>query len=105
MPCVIILKVMDDISLAVIVNITAACLMAISMAVMCHFFATEHCMQLVVRYLLNHGVQINFASLPVGKLRFRLGVSFSLIIMTTALMIGTLATEDHGNHRAPRAPS
>ncbi len=92
-PCVLIMKAIDNISLAVIVNITAACFMAISMAVMCHFFAAEHCMQPVVRYLLKHGVRIDHASLPVGKLRFRLGISFSLIIMTTALMIGTLARQ------------
>jgi signal transduction histidine kinase/DNA-binding response OmpR family regulator/HPt (histidine-containing phosphotransfer) domain-containing protein len=92
-PCVLILKIVDDISPAVIVNITVACFMAISMAVMCHFFATERCMQSVIRCLLNHGVHIDYASLPVGKLGFRLTFSFSLIIMTTALMIGTLARQ------------
>ena len=44
--------------------------MAISMAVMCHFFATEHCMQPVVRHLLNRGIRIDYASLPVGGCAF-----------------------------------
>ena len=92
-PVVLILKIVDSISTAVIVNITAACLMAISMAVMAHFFTTERGMQPVIRHLLSRGLRIDYGSLPVGKLRFRLTVSFSLIIMTTALMIGTLARQ------------
>jgi PAS domain S-box-containing protein len=92
-PCVTILKLIDDISPAMVENITAACTMAISMAVMCHFFATERCMQPVIKHLLDHGVPIDYASIRVGRLRFRLSVSFCLIIMTTALMIGTLARQ------------
>ena len=92
-PCIVTLKLADGISGAMVENITAACAMAISMAVMCHFFATETCMQPVIKHLLSHGVFIDYASLRVGKLSFRLSTSFCLIIMTTALMIGTLARQ------------
>lgn len=92
-PVIIILKVLDDVSFAFIENITAACFMAIAMAVMSHFFATERCMQPVIRHLLDHGVSIDYRSLPVGKLRFRLNLCFILVIITTALMIGTLARQ------------
>ncbi len=93
LPCVIILKVLDDISADIVENIVAATFMAISMAVMSHFYATERCMQPVVRYLLNHGIAIDYRSFPVSRLRFRLNVCFTLVIMTTALMIGTLARQ------------
>ena len=90
-PCIVALKLADNVSGAVVENITAACAMAISMAVMCHFFSTEKCMQPVIKHLLDHGVPIDYSLLRVGKLSFRLSVSFCLIIMTTALMIGMLA--------------
>jgi signal transduction histidine kinase/CheY-like chemotaxis protein/HPt (histidine-containing phosphotransfer) domain-containing protein len=92
-PVIVILKVLDDIPFAVIENITATCFMAIAMAVMSHFFATDRCIQPVIRYLLDHGVSIDYKSLPVGKLRFRMNLCFILMIMTTALMIGTLARQ------------
>jgi len=92
-PTIILLKVLDDIPFAVIENITATCFMAIAMALMSHFFATDRCIQPVIRYLLDHGVSIDYKSLPVGKLRFRMNLCFILMIMTTALMIGTLARQ------------
>lgn len=92
-PCLVILKVWHDISLAVMENITAACFMAIVLAVMSHFFATERSIQPVIRYLLDHGVFIDYKSLPVAKLRFRLNLCFTLLIMTAALMVGTLARQ------------
>ncbi|MBI3469016.1 MAG: hypothetical protein HY000_38930, partial [Planctomycetes bacterium] len=90
-PVLIFLKVVDDVSATVMGNITIAVFMGISMALMSTFFAIEHCMQPVIRCLLDHGDRIDYTSLPVGNLRFRLRLCFTLIIITTAMMIGTLA--------------
>lgn len=92
-PCLIILKVVDDISFAIMENITAACFMAIVLAVMSHFLATERFIQPVIRHLLNHGISIEYKSLPVGRLRRRLNLCFTLLIMTAAVMVGTLARQ------------
>src|SRR6202035_4040089 len=56
-------------------------------------FAVEYGMKTVVRHLLAHDVEIDYESVPQGNLRFRLGLCSTLIIMTTALMIGTLARQ------------
>jgi signal transduction histidine kinase/DNA-binding response OmpR family regulator len=92
-PCLITLKLLDDISLGTMENITATCTMAIALALMSHFFATERYIRPVIRYLLDHGVEIDYKSLPVGKLRLRLTLCLTLIILSTAIMIGTLARE------------
>ena len=92
-PCLITLKLLDDISLDIMENITATCTMAIALALMSHFFATERYIRPVIRYLLDHGVKIDYKSLPVGKLRLRLTLCLTLIILSTAIMIGTLARE------------
>ena len=92
-PLLIYLKLMDDASTAILVNITLAVFMGISMALMSTFFAVEFCMQPVIRYLLNRGANIDYKRLHVGKLRVRLNLCFTLIIVTTALMIGNLARQ------------
>jgi two-component system, sensor histidine kinase and response regulator len=78
---------------SVLINISVTVFMGISMALMSTFFAVEYCMRPVVRHLLAHDVSIDYASVPQGNLRFRLGLCSTLIIMTTALMIGTLARQ------------
>jgi len=92
-PVVIYLRFWHGASLPVLTNITLTVFMGISMALMSTFFAVEHCMQSVIRHILDHGVSINYRFLPAGKLRFRLGLCSSLTITTTALMIGTLARQ------------
>ena len=92
-PMLIVLKAMDDISLAIMENISAAAIMAIVLAVMSHYFATERCIQPVTRYLINRGVRIDYQSIPPGRIRFRLNLCFTLLIMTAALMVGTLARQ------------
>lgn len=93
LPMLVALKVLDDAPLHVLINITLTVFMGISMALMSTFFAVEHCMQPVIRWLLESGLEIRYEALPVGKLRFRFGLCSTLIIMTTALMIGTLARQ------------
>ena len=58
--------------MAIMEIISASALMAIVLAVMSHYFATERCIQPVLRYLLKHGVAIDYQSLPVARLRSRL---------------------------------
>jgi signal transduction histidine kinase/DNA-binding response OmpR family regulator/HPt (histidine-containing phosphotransfer) domain-containing protein len=92
-PILIYLGVWHEATPVVMINITLAVFMAIAMAVMAHFFAIEHCMQPVVRHLLQHGVPIDFQAVPKGSLRFRMGLCSLLIVATTALMIGTIAQQ------------
>ena len=92
-PVAIFLRYFDDASAHILANIAIAVFMGIAMALMSTFFAVEHFIQPVIRHLLDRGVRIDYAALPVGRLRFRFRLCFALIIMTTALMIGTLARE------------
>ncbi len=47
----------------------------------------------VINLLLQHGVKIDYPSLPVGKIQWRMNISFGLTILVTALMIGALANQ------------
>jgi signal transduction histidine kinase len=67
--------------------------MGVAMALMMTFFVIERWTQPVVRYLLDRGVPIDYARLPQSRLSARLVLCFGLIILTTALMIGTLARQ------------
>lgn len=92
-PMLVFLRLMDQASFNVLLNVTLTVFMGIAMALMGTFFAVELSMQPVIRWLLSHGTQIRYESLPVGRLRFRFGLCSALIIMVTALMIGTLARQ------------
>ncbi|MEX2142124.1 MAG: ATP-binding protein [Pirellulales bacterium] len=92
-PVLIVLKVVDNASSDVLINITLAVFMAVSLAIMSHFFAVEYFMAPVIRRLLDCGVTMPYKALPLGRLKLRFGLCFSLIIITTALMIGTLARQ------------
>ncbi|HEX6984827.1 MAG TPA: hypothetical protein VF170_05595, partial [Planctomycetaceae bacterium] len=93
LPVAVFLRVVDGASLNVLANIAVAVFMGIAMALMSTFFVVEHFIQPVIRFLLERGVRIDYASLPAGRLRFRFRLCFALIIMTTSLMIGTLARQ------------
>ncbi len=93
LPVLIVLRVLDNASVDILVNITIAVFMGIAMALMSTFFVVERSTQPIVRYLLDQGVPIDFQSLPRNKLRSRLNLCFGLIILITALMIGTLARQ------------
>ena len=90
---VIVLRIMDNASLGVLANIGLAVFMGVGMALMSTFFFIERCMQPVIRGLLDHDVAIDFDSLPANRLRSRLNLCFGLVILITALMIGTLARQ------------
>jgi signal transduction histidine kinase len=92
-PVLIFLKIADNASANVLMNITLTVFMGISMALMGTFFAVEHAMKPVIHWLLSKGAVIHYDRLPMGRLRFRFGLCSALIIMTTALMIGTLARQ------------
>eukprot|EP00913_Durusdinium_trenchii_P028462 g26690.t1 len=92
-PVLIVLKLVDDASWVILANISQAVFMAISMTLMATFFAVEHCMKPVIHRLLNSGITIDYGTLPTGRLRRRFSLCFALIILTTALMIGTLARQ------------
>ncbi|HEV3005589.1 MAG TPA: ATP-binding protein, partial [Pirellulales bacterium] len=92
-PLLVFLKLVDDASVVVLVNVSMAGFMGTVMALMSTYFLISSLMRPVIGHLLQHGVDIDFDALPVSYLRSRLNVCFSLIIMTTALMIGTLARQ------------
>ncbi|MGI8979546.1 MAG: sensor histidine kinase [Pirellulaceae bacterium] len=93
LPVVILLRLLDNASAAVLGNIALAVFMGIGLALMTTFFLIERLMQPVVRHLLDQGISINFDRLPMNRLRHRLNLSFGLIILITALMIGTMANQ------------
>ena len=92
-PVLTFLWIVDNASPTVMVNIGLAVFMGIAMALMSTYFAVEYFMQPVIRYLLDSGITVHYDRLPAGRLRFRMGLCSMLIIMVTALMIGTLAIQ------------
>jgi signal transduction histidine kinase/CheY-like chemotaxis protein/HPt (histidine-containing phosphotransfer) domain-containing protein len=93
LPVLAALRMQDAVGTTMLVTISLAALMAISMVLISSFLAVERFMKPVVRRLLDCGVAINYRALPVGRLKFRFAVCFTLILLTTALMIGTLARQ------------
>ncbi|HEX5445475.1 MAG TPA: ATP-binding protein [Pirellulales bacterium] len=105
-PMLVFLKMADNAPPAVLINISLAAFMGTVMALMSTYFLIVSFMRPVIAYLLEHGLAIEFDSLPVSKLRGRLNICFALIILTTALMIGTLAKQratDIVNHPESQA--
>lgn len=92
-PLLIFLRLVDNASVVVLINVSMAAFMGTVMALMSTYFLIAACMRPVIAYLLENGVAIDFDKLPVSRLRNRLNICFSLIILTTALMIGTLARQ------------
>jgi two-component system, sensor histidine kinase ChiS len=93
LPLLLYLRWVGHASPAVMMNISLAAFMGTVMALMSTYFLIVSLMRPVIGYLLEHGLTIEFDSLPVSKLRGRLNICFALIILTTALMIGTLANQ------------
>jgi signal transduction histidine kinase len=92
-PVLFLLAYWDHASLETLNNVAIAVFMGIGLALMSTFFIIERLMQPVVHYLLDHDVPIDFDRLPSNHLRARLNLCFGLIILITALMIGTLARQ------------
>jgi signal transduction histidine kinase len=90
-PVLVLLRYVHQAPLETLQNVSIAVFMGIGLALMSTFFIIERSMQPVVRYLLSHNVPIQFEQLPANRLRYRLNLCFGLIILITALMIGTLA--------------
>ena len=91
LPVAIFLVYYHDASFQVIKSISLAVFMGIGLSLMSTFFIIERLVQPVIRYLLDKGINIEFSRLPTNHLRTRLTLCFGLIILITALMIGTLA--------------
>ena len=92
-PVLIFLRVVDNASLVLLWNITIAVFMGIAMALMSTYFAVTHGMQPVIVKLLDQCDTDPCDNLPSSRLSFRFGLCSTLIVMTTALMIGTLASQ------------
>ena len=92
-PVLIFLRAADHVSASILVNITIAVFMGIAMALMSTYFAVTQGMQPVIVKLLEHCETDPYDNLPSTPLSFRFGLCSTLIVMTTALMIGTLASQ------------
>ncbi|MEX0711689.1 MAG: ATP-binding protein [Pirellulales bacterium] len=92
-PMCIYLRWQFDAPLHVLVQVTITGFLAIASVLLVTFFASERWMVPVTLHLLERGLAIPFDQMPASKLRARLNVSFSLIIVITALMIGALANQ------------
>ena len=93
LPLCIFMRIADQAPLSVLIQIVIAGFLGISYVLVTTFFITERWMAVVVRYLLDQKAPIPFDSLPVNKLQQRLNVCFSVAIVVTALMIGSLANQ------------
>lgn len=91
-PIYLYLWLRDGASWDVLLHISIACLLGIIISLLCMFFVTERWMQPVIHHLLHNRVPIDYAALPPGRLCVRLNVCFILLIFTTALLIGSLAS-------------
>ncbi len=90
----------------VLVQVCIGTSLGISTSLLLTFFVIERWMQPVIRYLLDSGIPIAYDELPVSNLRFRMNLSFGMIIVLTGVMIGALANQrgmdiiDHPEHQA-----
>lgn len=82
-----------DATWLVLVHITIATFMGIAIALSLTHFAIERLMFPVARHLISYGVVIDYEDLPSSRLQTRLLFSFTLVILITALMVGTLANQ------------
>lgn len=90
-PACLFLRLVDGAPSILLVQIAIATFMGIALALLSTFFFVERWMEPVIRALLRAGAVISPERLPSSQLRVRLNVCFSLIIVITALLIGTLA--------------
>ncbi|MBI3465140.1 MAG: response regulator [Planctomycetes bacterium] len=93
LPLLAFLRIVDGAGVPIMINISLAAFMGTAMALMSTYFLIAYCMRPVVAHLLAHGLDVGFDELPVSTLRARLNICFTLIILVTALMIGTLANQ------------
>lgn len=88
-----ILYMWDQVDAATLINICLGTFLGVSTSLMLSFFAIEFWMRPVIRHLLDEGLPIPYAQLPVSRLQSRMTICFGLTIAGTALMIGALANQ------------
>jgi signal transduction histidine kinase len=91
LPLCLFLALVAHAPLSVLVQVIMATLMGMSVVLMTTFFASERWMAPLTRYLIDSGISIPFDALPTSRLELRLNICFGVTIVTTALVIGTLA--------------
>jgi HAMP domain-containing protein len=92
-PMCVLLRLRADASNAVLVHVTIGGGLAIAAVLLITFFVSEKWIQPVIRHLLDRGLPVEFDAMPPGRQNTRMTVCFSMILVVTALMIGTLANE------------
>jgi len=74
-------------------HLTISVFIAISMTLMSTYFMLEYCMRPVLRYLLDRALRSISRRSRAASCECGSAISFALIILVTALMIGTLARQ------------
>ncbi len=92
-PVYVYLTVVANAPFMVLLHITIATFMGISVAVSLTYFAIDRLMIPIVRHLTDYGVVIDYDQIPIGRLQNRLIFLFTLIVVVTALMIAMLANQ------------
>ena len=93
LPLCLSLWIVDGVAWKVTSQVMIAGFLGISSVLLATYFVCEIWMGPVIRYLLAGGIEIDFDSYPVSRLPIRMYVSFALIILVTALMVGSLANQ------------
>lgn len=93
LPVLLILGFVYHVPSGIMINITLTVFMATAMALMAHYFAVDFGMQPVIRTLLDNGVRIDYGAIPQNRLMQRMRVCFTLIVISSALMTGTMARQ------------
>ncbi|HET6883985.1 MAG TPA: ATP-binding protein [Pirellulales bacterium] len=85
--------VVDDLSLAAVVQTGIAGCLGIAAVLLIAFFMEERWLAPLVCYLLERGVAVDFNAMPSGRLHVRLNVCVGGAVVLTAVMIGGLANQ------------
>ncbi len=91
--CSLYLRWVADAPAIMLVHIAIAGFMGIAVALSLTYFLMTTMLQPVVRYITHSGFEIDFDTIPIGKLQIRLLFSFTMITLITALMIATVANQ------------
>lgn len=93
LPLCLYLWFVGDVSWNTLGQVVVAGFLGISSVLIATYFVCETWMVAVIRYFLEKNIRVPFESLPIRRLNVRMYLSISLIIVVTAVMIGSLANQ------------
>ncbi|HWB09806.1 MAG TPA: ATP-binding protein [Pirellulales bacterium] len=93
LPICLTMRTVEGLPLVAMVQTGIAGCLGIAAVLLMAFFMEERWLTPLVQYLLDHGVPIDFDSMPPGRLHVRLTVCVGGAVVLTAVMIGGLANQ------------